>query len=118
MKLVLDVLEAREIINQQTVAQQKETREKFEKALEIASLNAPYIHDVLKNHKMTKGLAEKAIREFYELRSLCMLTTGHKLGEVTTQYPILEQIKDNDDTLVDLGWYDECEPLLYELGVY
>lgn len=118
MKLVLDVLEAREIINQQTVEEQKEVKEKFEKALELASLNAPYINDVLKNNKMNKELAEKAIREFYELRSLCMLTTGYRLGEVTKQYPILEQIKDNDNILVALGWYDECEPLLYELCVY
>ena len=118
MKLVLDVLEAREIINQQTAEHQKETREKFEKALELASVNAPYINDVLKNNKMNKGLAEKAIREFYEVRSLCMLATGYRIGEVMEQYPILEQIKANDNALVDLGWYDECEPLLYELGVY
>ena len=39
MKLVLDVLEAREIINQQTVAQQKEVREKFETALSVAILD-------------------------------------------------------------------------------
>lgn len=118
MTLVLDISEAREIINHQTVAQQKETREKFEKALELASLNAPYINDVLKNHKMNKELAEKTIREFYELRSLCLVATGHHLYTLKEKYPMIATIQYNDGALVDLGWYDECEPLLYELGVY
>ena len=116
MKLVLDVLEAREIINQQTVGQQKETREKFEKALELASVNAPYINDVLKNHKMTKGLAEKAIREYYELRSLCLLATGHELIKFEKMYPMLDTIQFNNTVVILLGWYDECEQLLEELG--
>lgn len=118
MKLVLDVSEAREIINHQTVAQQKEAREQFEKALELVSLNAPYIYYVLQKREMHKKLAEKVIRDYYELSSLCLVATGHKLLALKEKYPMIAQIKDNDNTLVDLGWYDECEPLLYELGVY
>lgn len=118
MKLVLDVTEAREIINHQTVEQQKEVREKFEKALELASLNAPYIYYVLQKSEMNKELAEKVIRDYYELSSLCLLATGHKLLVLKEKYPMIEQIQYNDGALVNLGWYDECEPLLYELGVY
>nr|DAS92494.1 MAG TPA: hypothetical protein [Caudoviricetes sp.] len=118
MKLVLDVLEAREIINQQTVAQQKEAREKFETALSAAILNALYIECILESHKMHKALAEKVIRDYYELSSLCLVATGHKLLALKEKYPMIEHIQYNDDALVNLGWYDECEPLLYELGVY
>lgn len=118
MKLVLDVSEARKIINQQTVAEQKEAREKFEKALELASLNAPYIYYVLQKREMNKELAKKVIREYYELSSLCLVATGHKLLELKEKYPMIATIQYNDDALVNLGWYDECEPLLYELGVY
>lgn len=118
MQLVLDVLEAREIINQQTVVQQKEAREKFEKTLCEAILNSVYIACILETGEMHKKLAEKVIRDYYELSSLCLVATGHKLLALKEKYPMIAQIKDNDNTLVDLGWYDECEPLLYELGVY
>ena len=118
MKLVLDVSEARKIINQQTVAEQKEAREKFEKALELASLNAPYIYYALQKREMNKELAEKVIREFYELFSLCLVATGHHLYTLKEKYPMIATIQYNDGALVDLGWYDECEPLLYELGEY
>lgn len=120
MRLLVDILEARNIINKSTAEQQQKFKADYKQYLEKMILNAGYINEVLQREKVNKKFVEIVIKEFYELNHMCLLANGKTIFAFKAINNDIKQIIENDYLLCELGWYDnkEIEDMLYELGVY
>ena len=119
MKLLVNTLEARNIINKSTAEQQR-FKADYKQYLEKMILNAGYINEVLQREKVNQKFVEIVIKEFYELNHMCLLANGKTIFAFKTVNNDIKQIIENDYLLCELGWYDnkEIEDMLYALGVY